>query len=250
MEPMNPRIIQLLGLEFNNTTLAETVKRLLARPHDAHFAYVVTPNADHIVRLRHMPRLAAVYQRALLCLLDSQFIALCADRLSVPRPPVVTGADLTEALLARLDGVTVAVIGMQAGTFNTLAARYPRIHFLHHQPPMELLCNAPAFYQAQEFACTSKAAFTFIALGSPVQELLAYAIQLRREGVGLGLCIGAALEFSAGTAPRAPLWMRRRGLEWLCRLGREPTRLAGRYLITDPSVLLDLAIAAFRQKAR
>ena len=159
-----------------------------------------------------------VYQRAWLCVLDSQFIGLCVDRLGLVRPPVVTGADLTEGLLARLDGVTVAVIGMRPSSFNALAARYPNIRFLHHQPPMGLLNHASGFDQAQKFACNSRAAFIFIALGSPVQELLAYAIWSRRDCPCIGLCIGAALEFSAGTAARAPTWMRSRGLEWLHRL--------------------------------
>ncbi len=238
----------MLGLEFNDITLRETTTRILARPSGARFAYVVTPNADHIVRLWSIPKLRTVYLRAMLCLLDSQFVALCASRLGLAHPHVVTGADLAAELLDRLQDTRVAVIGMDEPAFQALAARYPQISFLHHNPPMDLLYNRAAFYAARDFATSSNAAFTFIAVGSPVQEILAYAIALSRESTGIGLCIGSALAFCAGSARRAPLWMRARGLEWLHRLTQNPTRLAGRYLLSDPKLLGGLAMAKIRQK--
>lgn len=45
--------------------------------------------------------------------------------------------------------------------------------------------------------------------------------------------VGAAFEFHAGTARRAPLWMQNSGLEWLHRLSSEPQRLWQRYLVTN-----------------
>ncbi len=41
----------------------------------------------------------------------------------------------------------------------------------------------------------------------------------------MALGVGGAFDFVAGTAQRAPLWMRRIGLEWLHRLIRQPWRL-------------------------
>jgi len=64
-----------------------------------------------------------------------------------------------------------------------------------------------------------------VALGAPKQELLADALSTHCPSVGF-LCIGAALSFIAGHPRRAPLWMRRSGLEWLWRLAAEPHRLA------------------------
>ena len=81
------------------------------------------------------------------------------------------------------------------------------------------------------------ARFIFLAVGSPRQEMLAAAIQATGRATGIGLCIGASLEFIAGAQPRAPAWMQRTGLEWLHRLGRDPRRLARRYLIDSPAIL-------------
>ena len=183
----------------------------------------------------------------MLCLLDSRFIAQLARPLGLPCPEVITGADLAAELLAQMQG-SVAVIGLDARAVAALAARYPRVTFLHHQPPQRLLHNQAAFGAARDFAATANADFTFIALGSPLQELLAYSIAQDPRGSGIGLCIGAALEFCAGITPRAPAWMRRAGLEWLHRLAREPLRLAPRYLLQDPEIIF--ALLAFKAQSK
>jgi N-acetylglucosaminyldiphosphoundecaprenol N-acetyl-beta-D-mannosaminyltransferase len=36
--------------------------------------------------------------------------------------------------------------------------------------------------------------------------------------------IGGTIDFIAGTIPRAPVWMRKTGIEWLYRLYLQPSR--------------------------
>ena len=231
------RSVSLLGQSFNDMTQAQALALLLARPRDAAFAYIVTPNADHLERLHRTPSLQPVYDAALLRLLDSRCLAHLARLLGQTPPPVVTGADLSAALLARLGGQRVAVVGLSAAGCSALRARYPSIDFRHHNPPMGLLHNQEAFAAAARFVQEAGAAYVFFALGAPVQELLAHAVMRAGGASGVGLCIGAALEFAAGTRRRAPLWMQGAGLEWLYRLVLEPRRLGGRYLIRSPRVL-------------
>ncbi|MDQ6846261.1 MAG: WecB/TagA/CpsF family glycosyltransferase, partial [Candidatus Dormibacteraeota bacterium] len=40
----------------------------------------------------------------------------------------------------------------------------------------------------------------------------------------VGIGVGGTLDYLAGTARRAPALVRQAGLEWLWRLGREPSR--------------------------
>ncbi len=77
----------------------------------------------------------------------------------------------------------------------------------------------------------------FVSLGSPKQERWIAAHRDRLPGVIL-LGVGAAFDFLAGRIPRAPRWMQRAGLEWLFRLGLEPTRLWKRYLGDNPRFLV------------
>ncbi len=241
-------IVQLLGIDFCNVSHEAVIERLLARPEGARFSYVVTPNADHMERLLRIHGLRPIYQRAMLCLLDSTLIFRVARRLGLAAPHVITGADLTASLLPHLDGKRVAVIGMDEPEFQLLVRRYPAVSFIHYSPPMGLLHDSPAFHRTRDFVIDTQAAFTFFSIGSPVQEMLAYAVSGEPRAVGVGLCTGSALAFASGAVKRAPLWVREAGMEWIYRLVRNPRRLAGRYLVSDPLVLLALCWTALREK--
>jgi len=77
----------------------------------------------------------------------------------------------------------------------------------------------------------SGARIVFVGLGCPKQEfwMRSYAPYLDAVLVG----VGQAFAIVAGQLSEAPPWMRRRGLEWLFRLCREPRRLWRRYLVTN-----------------
>ncbi len=74
----------------------------------------------------------------------------------------------------------------------------------------------------------SGATCVWVGLGAPKQERwLADMKDLLPPA--LYFAVGAAFDFHAGSVSRAPLWMQKRGLEWLYRLCREPRRLFKRY---------------------
>jgi len=78
--------------------------------------------------------------------------------------------------------------------------------------------------------------YVFICVGSPQQEMIAKACLDRGDCVGLGLCVGASLDFLSGRTKRAPKWMQKIRMEWLFRLASEPKRLWKRYLIEGPKI--------------
>jgi N-acetylglucosaminyldiphosphoundecaprenol N-acetyl-beta-D-mannosaminyltransferase len=67
-----------------------------------------------------------------------------------------------------------------------------------------------------------------VGLGAPKQELWLHQHR-QRIAAPVALAVGATIDFLAGEKARAPVWMRRVGLEWLHRLGSEPRRLCKRY---------------------
>lgn len=78
----------------------------------------------------------------------------------------------------------------------------------------------------------SGARIVFCGLGCPRQEAWVHAM---RPLVARPLvAVGAAFALWAGERAMAPAWMQRNGFEWLYRLGQEPGRLAGRYLVQGP----------------
>jgi exopolysaccharide biosynthesis WecB/TagA/CpsF family protein len=81
------------------------------------------------------------------------------------------------------------------------------------------------------------ARFSFLAVGSPRQEVVAEALVRRGRGTGIGLCVGASLLFLTGAERRAPRAVQSAGLEWAWRLAQDPRRLARRYLVDSPKIV-------------
>jgi N-acetylglucosaminyldiphosphoundecaprenol N-acetyl-beta-D-mannosaminyltransferase len=107
----------------------------------------------------------------------------------------------------------------------------------HYDPPMGFDADPAALRATVAFILAHPARLVFLAVGSPRQARLAAAVAATGLATGTGLCVGASLGFLAGEARRAPLRMRRLGLEWLFRLISDPRRLARRYLIDSPRVV-------------
>lgn len=230
----------LLGLEFADLDLDGVTEALASRGAEPPFAYLVTPNADHIVRLHRDPaRYGPLYREAAWRLLDSRFVARLARAMGLQVPPVVPGSDLTAQMFAQVldPSEPVAVVGGGAATVAELRRRFHLRRLLHHDPPMRFEDDVAAFAEAVAFVETAGARFTFLAVGSPRQEMLARALGRRGVARGTALCVGASLLFLSGEERRAPLAMQRAGLEWAWRLVQDPWRLAGRYLRDDPEIL-------------
>ncbi len=69
----------------------------------------------------------------------------------------------------------------------------------------------------------------FVAFGMGKQEKWIYENLVHMPSVKVAMGVGGSFEYISGTVPRAPLLMRKIGLEWLYRLVRQPQRI-GRIL--------------------
>lgn len=230
--------VDFLDLPFSGLDLECAVDAAAVRAAlGGRFAYIATPNVDHVVGLAREPGRRPLYERAWLLLNDSHVLSSLAARAGVALP-VATGADLAEALLDsvidRREAITI--IGGDAESIDELKRRYGLIDVRWHDAPMRLQNNPQAIVDAAAFAAAQRTRFTFICVGAPQQEMIAYAISQRGDATGVGLCVGAALDFLSGRTQRAPKWMRGAGLEWLHRLLTEPARLWRRYLVDGPKV--------------
>jgi len=79
----------------------------------------------------------------------------------------------------------------------------------------------------------------WVGLGAPKQETWMWEMRNDiKRGVMIG--VGAAFDYFAGNIKRPPVWIRRSGLEWLCRLYQDPVRLSKRYFITNSLFLFYL----------
>src|SRR5438445_13120035 len=85
--------VDFLDLRFDRLTFRQVKGRLRTVNAATPYAYVVTPNVDHIVRLHREPKLRELYEGADLCLCDSRILRLLA-RVSSIKLPLVAGSEL------------------------------------------------------------------------------------------------------------------------------------------------------------
>ena len=230
--------VEFLGIGFDPLPQAAVEVWLTRRDADSPFAYVVTPNVDHIVRLAKAPNdVRMAYADAALCLCDSRVLArlarICGVELSV-----VPGSDLVAALFARVVRARdrICLVGGSDADAAALRVLHPALDIVHHRPPMGLRNDPGARRVAVDFVASAKARVTLLAVGSPQQELLAHELAQRADVRGTALCIGASVDFLVGTQTRAPMPVRRLGMEWAWRLASDPRRLARRYLVEGPAI--------------
>ena len=117
---------------------------------------------------------------------------------------------------------------MVAEAEKRIRERWPRLRVagMYSPPfaPLEKMDHADICRRIRE----SQADLLFVSFGCPKQEKW-LEINYRDAGVPVNIGVGATIDFLAGAMKRAPMWMRRCGLEWLYRAAQEPGRLAGRY---------------------
>ena len=70
---------------------------------------------------------------------------------------------------------------------------------------------------------SSQADILLVAYGAPKQDLWIHKYSARLN-VQMAMGVGGAFDYVVGIVPRAPIWMRKLGLEWLYRLIKQPWR--------------------------
>ncbi len=232
-----------LGLRFSLIDMAGTLALLQGRPADAPFVYVSTPNAQHVVRIqRGQARAIAAHDQAWLTPCDSRVLILLARMFGLSLP-LVTGSDLTrhmfESVIDRDEPVTV--IGGDAELAHRLRSQLGLTRLSLFDPPFGFYNDPAEMARAADYVETHRARFVFIACGTPQSELLGVLLQARGRATGVGLTIGASLQFITGQVKRAPRLWQVLSLEWLFRLLQEPRRM-GRRLVQDQLPILPIVL--------
>lgn len=237
---INQRSYDFIGATFDPLTPIQTLARAKWMTVDHGFRFIVTPNVDHLVRLAKEPEIfKPLYEASWLSVCDSRILELLAAFSGIPLK-AVPGSDLTQQLFDNVisPSDTINVIGADEEIIEKIKSLYGLKKINLHTPPMGMRHKPEAVSAAAEFIAKHPARYTFICVGSPQQEMVAKACLERGDCVGLGLCVGASLDFLGGRTKRAPKWMQTMRLEWLFRLVCEPKRLWKRYLVEGPKIFL------------
>ncbi len=229
--------IHLLGLDIHNFTMDETLLAIAEIVERRKFAFAVTPNVDHTMKLRKNAKFRELYAKAGLVVADGMPLIWAAKLLGTPLKERISGADLFDrtCAMAAQNGYSVFLLGGSPGAAplacEKLHKMFPDLKIAGWDcPPYGFAKDLEKNKAIQKKIRDSGADILFVGLGAPLQEewMCEYG-----EGSGAAFAIGVGVSFSfmGGVIKRAPLWMQRSGLEWLWRLLKEPRRLWKRYLV-------------------
>jgi len=239
-----PRAV-ILGTHVDALGWDEALATVLAWADRRESRYVCHANVHAVVTARRDPAFRATLNRADLVTPDGMPLAWLLRWRGFAGQPRLSGPDFMWRFCARAaqHGLPIYLCGGRLGTLQRLTTRltlaFPGLAVVGAE---ELPFREPTDAECERTAARIHAAgahAVFVGLGCPKQERWMAAQRGRVNAVMFG--VGAALDFHAGTAPRAPRWMQHHGLEWLHRLASDPRRLARRYLVTNSLFVLYLA---------
>lgn len=228
----------IADVEIDPYSFDEVVRRVIDHAqNNGEPAYVVTPNAQHIVLLQQDPKFRQIYRQAFLRVPDGVPLLWAAKFLKTPLRSRVNGTDLFERLCAVAADrhLRIFLLGGRPEAAEcakaVLQARHPHLQVVGtHCPPYGFESNASELALINSKIVAAAPHLLFVGLGAPKQEKWIYAnYQVLNVPVSLG--IGVSFELVGGLVKRAPVWMQKTGLEWLFRLIMEPQRLWRRYVV-------------------
>lgn len=217
--------IQILGVGFDNLTMAEAVARGCELLEREGADYVATPNPEIVETCRADAEAMAAVNAASLVLPDGIGVVYGAKILGTPLRERVPGIEFGTAMLAHCakTGKRVFLLGAKPGVAEQAAK-----NLCEKLAGLQIVGTHDGYFTDSDAVAAemraSGAELAFVCLGAPKQEkwMAQYG---EASGAKLLLGLGGSLDVFAGTAQRAPEFYCKHGLEWFYRLMKNPSRI-------------------------
>ena len=209
---MRLNAVKVLGISITNASkneILEEIQKYLFQPDkkSQKSLIIFTPNTEQLVLAQKNPRFAGVLNQADIAIPDavgvvwaSRFLTQSGIQKSIP------GVEFMEDVveMAAKCHVPIGLIGGQGKiaieALECLSRRWAGL------------------------TTSANPGVVFVALGAPKQEYYIEEMAKKTKGV-VYMAVGGSFDIISGRLRRAPLFMRRMGLEWLWRLILEPWRI-------------------------
>lgn len=242
--------LELLGLSITNITKEEALDRIDATTEGLHTMHFV--NAHCINVAAKDAEYHAILANADALFADGSGIRLAGSTLGCPIVDNVNGTDLFPLLCSRFakTGKRMFLLGSAPGVAEK-AARWAE----EYTGSSIIAGTYHGYFKTGEESSVieainaSGADLLLVALGVPRQEKWIASVRSLLQ-VPLCMGVGALFDFYSGTVSRAPLWMRKIGLEWVWRLLLEPGRMWRRYIVGNVVFIVRLMKLRVRQGRR
>ena len=236
---VNTQRIKFIDTYIDNLTASEAkecVNEVIRKPG---YHYVVTPNADIIVKIHQDRELKDICEKADLILTDGQIVVKLSRRYGTAIKERVCMTDFVWDVfdLAIEKEYKIFLLGgkeeiLSKATEN-VKKKLPKLNIVDsYSPPFGFEKDKKALAETNERIRNSHADILIVFLGCPKQEKF-IAQNKDIYQVPISFTMGGCVDFLAGEVKRAPKWMQSAGLEWFYRFIQEPKRMFKRYFVDD-----------------
>lgn len=238
------RSVNLFGLQLTDMGLEPAARWIVHRAKSAVVTDVAFLNAHCVNVAYRSPEYRRVMEGMTRIFADGIGMRIAARVAGEDLVDNVNGTDLFPVLCreAAQSGCGIYLFGARDGiaaaAAERLTAQTPglKISGTHHG----YVQGGDAERRLVDEINASGATILLVALGVPSQELWIERNRARLS-VPVVVGVGGLFDYYSGRIPRAPLVLRKAGLEWAWRLAQEPRRLAGRYIVGNAVFLARLA---------
>lgn len=229
-----PETCNILGVDIAVTNMRSVIGYLTKNLERLRGEYVCVSNVHTTVLAYNDETYRKIQNDAAIAIPDGKPLSLICRLRGFKDAQRVAGPDLMPEILKLSEekGYRHYFYGSTEETLQSLEAnlrkRYPRLKIVGtYSPPFRKMTAEEDARIIEEISKTEPD-FLWVGLGAPKQERWMYEHKGEINAVMLG--VGAAFDFHAGTAKRAPKWVQEFYLEWLYRLIQDPRRLLKRYV--------------------
>lgn len=241
MNQKNLKYCTILKTNINVTNMEDTIAYITDNLERLRGDYICVSNVHTTVMAFRDKEYRMVQNSAAMALPDGQPLSIVSRGRGYAEAQRVPGPDLMPKILdlSQEKGYSHFFYGSSPETLDQLKkvmlAKYPKLRIAGMYAPPYRELTREEDDDAIRMINESGADFIWVALGAPKQEKWMYEHRGKVNGLMLG--VGAAFDFIAGTAKRAPMWMQKMCLEWVFRIIQNPKRMIPRYLNTNFSFM-------------
>lgn len=221
--------IKILGTAITTATEEEVLEYIFKRlENPSEKFYIVTPNPEILMLATRSKSFQDILNSATLSLPDGIGVLVAGRILKKQIIGRITGTDLMEKICEKASKKPIAMgflggsRGVAERASECLREKYPGLRVV---------------FSSDEWTGPFKEHIDilFVALGAPKQEEW-IAKNLDTIDVTAAMGVGGAFDYASGKVKRAPVILRKAGLEWVFRLVRQPWRIR-RQLVLPQFVL-------------
>lgn len=234
-----PRRFSLFDIQIDNDSMQGAIEKVVQpfkskQPKTVCFVNVNTLN----LALEHSDLTDAVND-ADYVFADGSGVRIAARRQGIRIRENVNGTDMLPLLCRRasMENQSLYLLGSEPGIALKASVRLQR-----QFPDLRIAGAMHGYFDRHrskdviEKINASGADILLVALGSPIQEMWLKNHRMDLN-VKTAIAVGGLLDFYSGRIPRAPLWLRKLGFEWVWRLMQEPRKKFHRYVVGNPKFL-------------